>query len=154
MKTRIYIDTSVVGGYFDEEFQEDTKRFYKWFEENDVVFVISDLLDIELINAPEKVRNSLGKYDNSKFERIKLSQESIVLANEYIKHKVVGISSLEDCRHIAMATVHKVDYVVGWNFKHIVNIDRIIGYNSVNLMLGYEPVEIYTPFQLLNHENQ
>ena len=122
MKTRIYIDTSVVGGYFDEEFQEDTKRFYKWFEENDVVFVISDLLDIELINAPEKVRNSLGKYDNSKFERIKLSQESIVLANEYIKHKVVGISSLEDCRHIAMATVHKVDYVVSWNFKHIVNI--------------------------------
>ena len=154
MKTRIYIDTSVVGGYFDEEFQEDTKRFYKWFEENDIVFVISDLLDIELINAPEKVRNSLGKYDNSKFERIKLSQESIVLANEYIKHKVVGISSLEDCRHIAMATVHKVDYVVSWNFKHIVNIDRIIGYNSVNLMLGYEPVEIYTPFQLLNHENQ
>lgn len=154
MKTRIYIDTSVVGGYFDEEFQEDTKGFYKWFEENDVVFVISDLLDIELINAPEKVRNSLGKYDNSKFERIKLSQESIVLANEYIKHKVVGISSLEDCRHIAMATVHKVDYVVSWNFKHIVNIDRIIGYNSVNLMLGYEPVEIYTPFQLLNHENQ
>lgn len=154
MKTRIYIDTSVVGGFFDEEFQEDTKRFYKWFEENDVVFVISDLLDIELINAPEKVRNSLGKYDNSKFERIKLSQESIVLANEYIKHKVVGISSQEDCRHIAMSTVHKVDYVVSWNFKHIVNIDRIIGYNSVNLMLGYEPVEIYTPFQLLNHENQ
>ena len=154
MKTRIYIDTSVVGGYFDEEFQEDTKRFYKWFEENDIVFVISDLLVIELINAPEKVRNSLGKYDNSKFERIKLSQESIVLANEYIKHKVVGISSLEDCRHIAMATFHKVDYVVSWNFKHIVNIDRIIGYNSVNLMLGYEPVEIYTPFQLLNHENQ
>ena len=154
MKTRIYIDTSVVGGFFDEEFQEDTKRFYKWFEENDVVFVISDLLDIELINAPEKVRNSLGKYDNSKFERIKLSQESIVLANEYIKHKVVGISSLEDCRNIAMSTVHKVDYVVSWNFKHIVNIDRIIGYNSVNLMLGYEPVEIYTPFQLLNHENQ
>jgi hypothetical protein len=154
MKTRIYIDTSVVGGYFDEEFQEDTKRFYKWFEENDIVFVISDLLDIELINAPEKVRNSLGKYDISKFERIKLSHESIVLANEYIKHKVVGISSLEDCRHIAMATFHKVDYVVSWNFKHIVNIDRIIGYNSVNLMLGYEPLEIYTPFQLLNHENQ
>ena len=154
MKTRIYIDTSVVGGFFDEEFQEDTKRFYKWFEENDVVFVISDLLDIELINAPEKVRNSLGKYDNSKFERIKLSQESIVLANEYIKHKVVGISSLEDCRHIAMATVHKVDYVVSWNFKHIVNIDRIIGYNSVNLILGYNPVEIYTPFELLNHENK
>ena len=89
----------------------------------------------------------------NKFERIKLCQESIVLANEYIKHKVVGISSLEDCRHIAMATFHKVDYVVSWNFKHIVNIDRIIGYNSVNLKLGYPVLEIRPPNQIIDYEN-
>ena len=59
MKKRIYIDTSVVGGYFDKEFQEETMRLYNWFEDNDVVFVISDLLDLELLNAPEKVKNSL-----------------------------------------------------------------------------------------------
>jgi predicted nucleic acid-binding protein len=131
MKKRIYIDTSVVGGYFDKEFQEETMRLYNWFEENDVVFVISDLLDLELLNAPEKVKNSLNMFDSKKFERINLNQESISLANEYLRNKVVGISSLEDCRHIAMATIHKVDYVVSWNFKHIVNIDKIIGYNSL-----------------------
>lgn len=154
MKKRIYIDTSVVGGYFDKEFQEETMRLYNWFEDNDVVFVISDLLDLELLNAPEKVKNSLNMFDSNKFERIKLNQESISLANEYLRNKVVGISSLEDCRHIAMATIHNVNYVVSWNFKHIVNIDKIIGYNSVNLMLGYNHVEIYTPFELLNHENK
>ena len=61
MKKRIYIDTSVVGGYFDKEFQEETMRLYNWFEDNDVVFVISDLLDLELLNAPEKVKNILSK---------------------------------------------------------------------------------------------
>jgi len=105
MKKRIYIDTSVVGGYFDKEFQEETMRLYNWFEENDVVFVISDLLDLELLNAPEKVKNSLNMFDSKKFERINLNQESISLANEYLRNKVVGISSLEDCRHIAMAII-------------------------------------------------
>ena len=81
MKKRIYIDTSVVGGYFDKEFQEETMRLYNWFEDNDVVFVISDLLDLELLNAPEKVKNSLNMFDSNKFERIKLNQESISLAN-------------------------------------------------------------------------
>jgi len=105
MKKRIYIDTSVVGGYFDKEFQEETMRLYNWFEENDVVFVISDLLDLELLNAPEKVKNSLNMFDSKKFERINLNQESISLANEDLRNKVVGISSLEDCRHIAMAII-------------------------------------------------
>jgi hypothetical protein len=153
MKYRIYIDTSVVGGYFDIEFEIATKEFFSWFENNDVVFVISDLLDLELINAPEKVRNSLDRYNIEKFERINLDQVSITLADEYINKKVVGITSLEDCRHIAMATIAKVDFVVSWNFKHIVNMKKIIGYNSVNLLMGYSPVDILTPIELFNHEN-
>lgn len=153
MSTRIYIDTSVVGGYYDIEFEIATKIFFNWFESNDVIFVISDLLDLELINAPDKVRTSLEKYHYEKFERIQLNQKALVLANEYIKRKVVGISSLEDCRHIAMATVAKVDFIVSWNFKHIVNIEKIIGYNSVNLVMGFEPIDILTPIELLNHED-
>ena len=91
MKKRIYINTSVVEGYFDKEFQEETMRLYNWFEDNDVVFVISDLLDLELLNAPEKVKNSLNMFDSKKFERINLNQESISLANEYLRNKVVDI---------------------------------------------------------------
>ena len=153
MQTRIYIDTSVVGGYFDIEFENATKHFFNWFENNDVVFVISDLLDLELLNAPEQVRDNLNRYNIDKFERIYLDQPSIELANAYINIKVVGISSLEDCRHIAMATIAKVDYIVSWNFKHIVNMEKIIGYNSVNLLKGYTAVDILTPIELFNHEN-
>ena len=153
MKQRIYIDTSVVGGYFDEEFKEPTLKLFERLEKNEVIFVISDLLDLELISAPQKVREHLLKYSSDKFERVELTKEAAVLADTYIREKVVGKTSLEDCRHIALATIHKVDVLASWNFKHIVNLDRIKGYNSVNLRSGYAMIEIRSPKDLVNYEN-
>ena len=153
MKQRIYIDTSVVGGYFDEEFKEPTNGLFKRLDDNEIIFVVSDLLDIELIGAPEKVRELLHQYPTNKFERVELTEESIKLADRYIAEKVVGRTSLEDCRHIALATINKVDVLASWNFKHIVNLDRIKGYNSVNLKLGYQMIEIRSPKDLINYEN-
>jgi predicted nucleic acid-binding protein len=153
MKLRIYIDTSVVGGYFDEEFKEDTIKLFERLENNEILFVISDLLDLELLNAPQHVRELLLNYSANKFERIELTQEATMLANTYINEKVVGKASITDCRHIALATIYKVDVLVSWNFKHIVNLDRIKGYNSVNLRLGYMMLEIRSPKDLINYGN-
>ena len=153
MKQRIYIDTSVVGGYFDEEFKEPTLKLFERLEKNEVIFVISDLLDLELISAPQKVREHLLKYSSDKFERVEFTKEAAALADTYIREKVVGKTSLEDCRHIALATIHKVDVLASWNFKHIVNLDRIKGYNSVNLRSGYAMIEIRSPKDLVNYEN-
>jgi predicted nucleic acid-binding protein len=152
MRQRIYIDTSVVGGYFDEEFSEATLGLFKRLENAEIVFVVSDLLDLELSRAPQNVRELLYKYTSDKFERVQLTEEAIDLANQYITEGVVGKSSLEDCRHIALATVSRVDVLASWNFKHIVNLDRIKGYNSVNYRLGYPMIEIRSPKDLLHYE--
>jgi predicted nucleic acid-binding protein len=151
VKQRIYIDTSVVGGFFDDEFKDATQRLFERLKLDEVRFVISDLLELELIQAPERVSNLLLSFPNDRFERIELSQESIDLADKYISEKVVGRTSLEDCRHIALATIHRVDVLASWNFKHIVNLDRIKGYNSVNLRLGYPTIEIRTPQELVSY---
>ena len=153
MKQRIYIDTSVVGGYFDEEFKEATRLLFDRLEKNEIIFVVSDLLDLELLNAPEKVRELLHNYSSEKFQRVELIDEVIALADNYIFEKVVGQTSLEDCRHIALATINRVDVLASWNFKHIVNLDRIKGYNSVNLKLGYQMIEIRSPKDLVNYGN-
>ena len=153
MKQRIYIDTSVVGGYFDEEFSEATIALFQRFESGEVIFVVSDLLDLELINAPRKVRELLQKYPAERFERLELTEESLQLADVYIIEKVVGKTSLEDCRHIALATINKVDVLASWNFRHIVNLDRIKGYNSVNLRMGYQMIEIRSPKDLIKYES-
>jgi predicted nucleic acid-binding protein len=151
MRQRIYIDTSVVGGFFDEEFKDATQRLFKRLEDNEVKFVISDLLELELIQAPKHVNELLLKYPTDRFERIELTEEIMNLADRYIAEKVVGRTSLEDCRHIALATINRVDVLASWNFKHIVNLDRIKGYNSVNLRLGYPTIEIRTPQELVSY---
>lgn len=120
MKQHIYIDTSVVGGYYDEEFKEDTIKLFERFENDEIIFVVSDLLDLELLDAPQRVRELLLKYSPEKFERIELTEEMIKLADAYIKEKVVGETSITDCRHIALSTINKVDVLSSWNFKHIV----------------------------------
>ena len=144
MKQRIYIDTSVVGGYYDKEFKEVTRKLLERFENDEITFVVSDLLDLELLDAPQRVRELLLKYSSDNFERIELTEEAIKLADTYIKEKVVGETSITDCRHIALATINKVDVLSSWNFKHIVNFDKIKEYNSVNLRLGYMIVEWVT----------
>jgi predicted nucleic acid-binding protein len=146
---RIYIDTSIVGGFFDIEFEKETKLLFQRLENGEVVFVLSDVLREELKGAPEYVRNLLDNYSNDSFEIVMLTDEAKELANKYISDKVVGETSLNDCRHIALATIHKVDVLASWNFKHIVNLFRIKGYNGVNLKNGYQILEIRNPKELI-----
>jgi len=152
MIRKIYIDTSIVGGYFDDEFSSDTQALFKRLENKEIVFMISSVLQQELQKAPDNVRKLLDKYNTDCFVYIELTKEAIDLADKYIEEKVVGKTSADDCRHIALATINKADVLVSWNFKHIVNLDRIKGYNGVNLKYGYSVMEIRTPKELLNYD--
>lgn len=151
-KLRIYIDTSVLGGYFDDEFDVDTKLLFDEIVRGEYKLVISDLTERELVIAPEQVR-ALLKDLKVDFEVIAVTQESIDLATDYINEKVVEQTSMDDCIHIATATIHKLDLLISWNFKHIVNVIRIRGYNSINLRNGYSTLEIHSPKDLINYEN-
>ena len=96
------------------------------------VVVLSDLLEAELARAPQWVRDFLTTLPTAQIERVRLTQDAADLADQYIAAKVVGPTSRADCQHIALATLAKADVLVSWNFKHIVNLDRIRGYNGVN----------------------
>ena len=152
MVKRIYIDTSVIGGFFDSEFSEATQALFELLESKDVVFVISSVLKQELKKAPKHVRELLDKYEKDCFEHVLLTHEAIELADCYIAERVVGQTCVEDCRHIAVATLNKVDVLASWNFKHIVNLDRIKGYNGVNMKYGYTTIEIRNPKELISYE--
>ena len=151
--TRVYIDTSIVGGFFDDEFALETKALFERLKGKKVIFVISSVLEQELRNAPRQVQELLGKYDRGCFEHILLTQEAIELAKCYIAENVVGKTCFEDCLHIALATLNKVDVLASWNFKHIVNLDKIRGYNGVNMKNGYAMIEIRNPRELIHYEN-
>ncbi|MEO6232352.1 MAG: hypothetical protein ABJB11_24695 [Ferruginibacter sp.] len=153
MTKRIYIDTSVVGGQFDKEFSADTIPFFNAVTNGQFIIVISDLLEAELLRAPDHVRNFLTTVPTQQIENIRLTAEAAKLADQYISAKVVGQTSRADCQHIAMATLVKADVLVSWNFKHIVNLDKIRGYNGINYQLGYSMIEIRTPKEIINYDN-
>jgi len=153
MKQRIYVDTSVFGGYFDSEFSEFTFHLFERVKNGELQVVYSALTEQELEPAPENVKQLVRGLPAANVEFIDISAEAITLANQYIEECVVGRTSYEDCLHIALATIHKADYLASWNFKHIVNTTRIRGYNAVNLKMGYATLEIRSPRDLMKYED-
>jgi predicted nucleic acid-binding protein len=151
MKQRIYIDTSVVGGFFDDEFSADTIPFFDRVRKGEITILVSELLQAELLGAPDFVKELLITIPEDFIENLKLTPESKELADKYIDAKVVGRTSKADCQHIAIATLSKADVLVSWNFKHIVNLDRIRGYNGINYQNGYNMIEIRTPKEIAKY---
>jgi len=154
MTQRFYFDTSVFGGMFDTEFEEETTLLFEKVNLGQIVCVYSNLTESELTRAPARVQQFfLGIKDEYK-QLLSVTQEALTLAQTYIDEGVVGQTSLDDCIHIAIATLNKVDILVSWNFKHIVNVYRIRGYNSVNLRLGHSTLEIRSPKEIVGNENE
>ena len=149
LRPRIYVDTSVIGGCFDEEFDEYSLQLFDDFISGKKIPIISDIVLFELVGAPEDVKSVLKRVPGENIEYVHLTEESTALANAYLNGGVVTESSLSDARHIAIATVTRADILVSWNYKHIVNINRIHLLNSVNLKLGYPILEIRSPREVL-----
>ena len=148
---KLYIDTSVIGGYFDSEFEKETKALFDKVRQNEYSIVLSDLTERELLGAPENVKLLLKNLGIMP-EIVLTTTEVDGLAEEYLHEKVVGETSKDDCLHIALATINKIDILVSWNFKHIVNIKRIRGYNAINIKNGYSMLEIRSPKDLIDYE--
>ncbi len=147
-RIRVYVDTSVIGGYLDEEFRAPSMRLFDRSRAGDALLVISDLTLAELASAPPAVHDVLDDLPGDCLELVHQTAESEALAEEYISQAVVPRRMLADAQHIAMATVAGVDVLVSWNFRHIVNLDRIRGFNAVNLRAGYSLLEIRSPLEV------
>jgi len=150
---RFYFDTSVFGGVFDKVFEEATLQLFERVKLGRVICLFSDLTESELSEAPERVRNYFKELPKSNLEKLVVNDEILTLATKYIQEKVVGQTSFDDCIHIATATINRADILVSWNFKHIVNVYRIRGYNAINIRSNYPILEIRSPKELLEYED-
>jgi predicted nucleic acid-binding protein len=150
---RFYFDTSVFGGAFDKEFEEATLQLFESVKLGKVICMFSDLTETELLSAPENVKKHFKNLPKKYIEKVIVTDEILILASKYVAEHVVGKTSLDDCIHIATATIYKADILVSWNFKHIVNVYRIRGYNSINIRSNYHSLEIRSPKEILEYED-
>lgn len=149
----LYLDTSVIGGYYDAEFMADTRALWRLKEAGQFNFITSRLVFQEITNAPERVRD-LMRDTFTPDDVLERSAETEELAQAYLAQKVVPIAYDDDARHVAICTVARIGYLVSWNFKHLANIRREAGFNAVNLLQGYPTLRIVSPTSLIHGFDQ
>jgi predicted nucleic acid-binding protein len=153
IKPRIYLDTSVFGGCFDDEFAKESLRLIEEIKAGKFVLVLSESVYVELESAPGNVREIPSTIPGEYIETIALSAEAERLRDAYVNAGVVGAASAKDAEHIAIATAAHVNMIISWNSKHIVHFEKISGYHAVNRSLGYGEPAIYSPKAVVSYEN-
>jgi len=146
---KLYLDTSIFGGYFESEFELWTQKLIKEIMDGNYLAVITDLTLFELEKAPPRVRDLADKIITTNAEFVIINTACIELAGNYVREKIVTAKYQSDALHIATATINKIDVVTSWNFKHIVNLGRIRLYNSVNLKYGHSLIDIRSPREIV-----
>jgi len=149
---RIYVDTSVIGGCLDDEFAEESRALLDMARRQDVTLLVSDVLADELLKAPMAVQEVFDALPDDCLEWIHIGSEQEELQQQYLDDGVVTLASKDDALHVAAATVASADMIVSWNFKHIVNFQKMRGYNAVNLREGYSTIEIHSPREVVSYE--
>ncbi|OHD62857.1 MAG: hypothetical protein A2096_14170 [Spirochaetes bacterium GWF1_41_5] len=147
-KIRIFLDTSVIGGCYDLEFAKYSNALFEKFFNNELIPAISTTVVDELTDAPPEVKNKIQSLKNLII--INITDDIIELAKLYLKRAIITEKYFDDALHIATATINKIDVLVSWNFRHIVNLQKIHLFNSVNIAENYSALEIRTPMELLN----
>jgi len=150
---RIYVDTSVFGGIFDEEFAEPSKQLFAEIDAGRFQLATSAIVEAEIEPAPEKIREFFSRYVTTA-EIVQVTQDALLLQQAYINSRVVTPKSAEDALHVALATVSQCVLIISWNFKHIVHFDKIPKYNAVNTLNGYSQIGIYSPLEVINYDNE
>jgi predicted nucleic acid-binding protein len=147
-KLRVYIDTSVIAGCLDDEFSLESNQLMEAIKQEKFILLMSDIIVSELINAPQAVKDILLSIPQRVIEVVKITPEVLQLRDAYINEGVVTSKSINDATHVAAATIARADPIISWNFKHIVRLDKMKGYNQINLLNGYGILTIISPLEV------
>jgi predicted nucleic acid-binding protein len=145
----VYTDTSVIGGCFDTAFKEHSLALFEEFKTGTIRLMYSDVVLNELQNSREEIKNKTKEIPSRFKTQLRSTIRSNQLAATYIAQGALHPKHTDDALHIAIATLNNADILASWNFKHIVNIDKIKLYNKINVQMGYRTIDIRTPAQIL-----
>ena len=157
----VYIETSVWSHWFAEdtpERREETQAFLRRCAESPetaTVYVSDVVLQALAAAPPERARALLELVEKIGAAVAEASPEAEELAAAYLSHGALPPSRLVDAMHAAIATVHGIDVMASWNFRHLANVSRRRKINAVNAMMGYSgALEIVTPLEVFEDADQ
>ncbi len=149
---RVYADTSVFGGAFDEEFQTASRTFFDQVRSGRFKLITSALVQEEVEPAPSQVRELFNELLDI-VDVVEISEPALNLKDMYVETGIVTPQWNDDALHVAIATVASCSLIVSWNFKHIVHFEKIPLYNAVNTLKGYGNIGIFSPLEVIQYES-
>jgi hypothetical protein len=145
----IYLDTSVPNALFDLRApgRMSTTQVF-WQKLRGYRVFVSELVREEIAATSDSALRARLLGTVAPFEELPVSDESVSLAREYVTRGIIPAGHLLDDMHLAVATVNAMGILVGWNFEHIVKLRTRREVNAVNVLLGYDELEIVEPAML------
>jgi len=154
MKTiRVYADTSVFGGVYDDEFQQPSMTFFEQVKGGQFVLVTSAVVQDGMVAAPPTVRRFYEEMLGFA-EVVDVTESALDLRDTYLQAKIVKAKYSDDALHVALATVAECALIVSWNFQYIVHFQKIPLYNAMNTLKGYQQIAIYSPREVIEYEDE
>lgn len=150
---RVYADTSVFGGVFDEEFEAPSRAFFEQVKNRRFDLVTSALVQEEIRPAPVEVQEFFDRIIPM-VDVVEVFEDALKLRDAYLEAGIVSRQWSEDALHVALATVAGCLLIVSWNFKHIVHFEKIPLYNAVNVLKGYSNIGIFSPLEVIQYEGE
>lgn len=155
-KYKVYLDTSVLSHLWQLDAPEkmhETLALWEEFKKDRFDIYLSQITIEELNGCTDEKREKIGKYLNEiKYTNLSLSAESISIAKQIIELGILKEKSRDDANHIGIAVVNDMDYVVSWNFKHMVNIKTVNGVRAITNLRGYRGIDLVAPTYFLGEE--
>ena len=153
-KTKIYLDTSVLSYLKQEDSPERMKATLQFWEElknrDDIIIYLSDVTIAEVSDCYEPKRSFImNKLKEIQFIFLTKDDDAELLAKQIIDLGILNNKSHDDCLHIAIAVLEACNYIVSWNFKHLVNVKTINGVRAITNLKGFSPIDIITPEMLI-----
>ncbi len=145
---KVYLDTSVISALFDErnaERKNHTEEF--WRELRDYEVYVSTLVNEELDAASDEIRAEMID-KNRGFKILEITDEVERLAEEYLSKGIFPERYKDDAIHVAVAVANNIDFLISWNFRHLVKVKTRRMVNLINEILGYPHIEIIAPPEL------
>jgi predicted nucleic acid-binding protein len=156
IKKKIYLDTSTISYLYQKDAPEkmkDTLTFWRDLELGKYHIYISDVTLDEIDRCSNFKKDILYAYlTDIYYHEIDTTEETRILADKIIQAGILTTKSYEDCLHIANASIADCDYIVSWNFKHLVSVRTIAGVRAINVLSGYNPIDICSPNMLIEDE--
>jgi predicted nucleic acid-binding protein len=150
---RVYADTSVFGGVYDDEFKQPSLKFFEQVRGGQFSLVTSAVVQDEMVAAPPTVRRFFEEMLGLA-EIADITASALELRDAYLQARIVTPKYSDDALHVALATVAGCSLIVSWNFQHIVHFQKIPLYNAINTLQGYQPIAIFSPQEVIRYEDE